>query len=151
MHKAINQYQQVGAAGATFADPHRLIEMLFDGGIDRLAQARGAVMHGNRPAKIKLIGKAFDIIGGLRGGLDLERGEIAQNLDALYDYMQRRLVMANARDDVEIIDEVSQLLAEIRDAWKSIPLEVRKNPHAHLNTPVAEEAVPVEVSGGEGR
>lgn len=127
MHKGINQYQQVGAAGAAFADPHRLIEMLLNGGIDRLAQARGAVLRGDRPAKVKLIGKALDIIGGLRGGLDLERGgEIARNLDELYDYMQRRLVTANARDDVEILDEVSRLLAEIRDGWQAIPPEARK-------------------------
>ncbi|ANB03140.1 flagellar protein FliS [Ectothiorhodospira sp. BSL-9] len=132
MHRGINQYQQVGAAGASFADPHRLIEMLFDGGIDRLAQARGAVHRGDRSAKIKFIGKAFDIIGGLRGGLDLDKGgDIAVNLDNLYEYMQRRLVSANARNDVEILDEVTQLLNEIREAWKAIPAEVRKNPTAH--------------------
>ena len=132
MHKGINQYQQVGAASAAFADPHRLIEMLLDGGIDRLAQARGAVHRGDRPAKLKLIGKAFDIIGGLRGGLDLDKGgEVAANLDRLYDYMQRRLVMANARDDASIIDEVMSLLTEIREGWKAIPAEVRKDPSAH--------------------
>lgn len=126
MHKSIHQYQQVGAAGAAFADPHRLIEMLLDGGIDRLAQARGAVLRGDRPAKLKLIGKAMDIIGGLRGGLDQERGgELAANLDALYDYMQRRLVTANARDDVEIMDEIIQLLSEIREGWKAIPADQR--------------------------
>ncbi|MCG5510195.1 flagellar export chaperone FliS [Ectothiorhodospira sp. A-7Y] len=131
MHKAINHYQQVGAASASFASPHRLIEMLLDGGIDRLAQARGAVQRGDRPTKLKLIGKAFDIIGGLRGGLDLEKGgEVARNLDELYDYMQRRLVSANARDDVEVIDEVTLLLGEIRDAWKAIPQEARDNPAA---------------------
>lgn len=131
MHKGVNQYQQVGAAGAAFSDPYRLIEMLFDGGIDRLAQARGAVMRGDRAAKIKLIGKAFDIIGGLRAGLDLEKGgEVARNLDDLYDYMQRRLVSANAKDDVEVIDEVGKLLAGLRQSWKSIPLEVRQDPAA---------------------
>ncbi|WP_242472407.1 flagellar export chaperone FliS [Ectothiorhodospira mobilis] len=140
MHKGINQYQQVGAAGAAFADPHRLIEMLLNGGIDRLAQARGAVLRGDRPAKLKLIGKALDIIGGLRGGLDLDRGgEIARNLDELYDYMQRRLVTANARDDVEILDEVSRLLAEIRDGWQAIPPEAR-NPGKE--TPTTASAQP---------
>ncbi|SEL55079.1 flagellar export chaperone FliS [Ectothiorhodospira marina] len=135
MHKGINQYQQVGAAGAAFADPHRLIEMLLDGGVDRLAQARGAVHRGDRQAKIKLIGKAFDIIGGLRGGLDLNKGgEVAANLDNLYDYMQRRLVTANARDDASIIDEVLSLLTEIREAWKAIPPEVRKDPSAHVGS-----------------
>lgn len=131
MHKGINQYQQVGAADAPFADRHRLIEMLMDGGMDRLAQARGAVIRGDRPAKIKFIGKAFDIIGGLRGGLDLDKGgDIARNLDELYDYMQRRLVSANARDDVTVLDEVSTLLGEIREAWKEIPKEARLNPEA---------------------
>ena len=133
MHKGINQYQQVGAAGAAFADPHRLIEMLMDGGIDRLAQARGAVQRGDRTTKLKLIGKAFDIIGGLRGALDLEKGgDVARNLDELYDYMQRRLVTANARDDATVIDEVMSLLSEVREGWKSIPPEVRKDPSRHL-------------------
>jgi flagellar protein FliS len=134
MHKGINQYQQVGAAGAAFADPHRLIEMLLNGGIDRLAQARGAVMRGDRPAKLRLIGKALDIISGLRSGLDQERGgEVAANLDALYDYMQRRLVTANVRDDVEIMDEIIHLLSEIREGWKDIPAEQRKLPGSGIS------------------
>ncbi|AHK79444.1 flagellar protein FliS [Ectothiorhodospira haloalkaliphila] len=127
MHRGINQYQQVGASGAAFADPHRLIEMLLDGGVDRLAQAKGAIARGDRRGKVKLIDKAFNIIGGLRGGLDMDRGgDIARNLDDLYDYMQRRLTLANAHDDVEGLDEVISLLNEVREGWKAIPVEARK-------------------------
>ncbi|ABI56058.1 flagellar export chaperone FliS [Alkalilimnicola ehrlichii MLHE-1] len=127
MNSGIDQYQQVGAySGAAYADPHRLIEMLLDGGIDRLAQAKGALHQGDRALKSQLIGKAIAIIDGLRGGLDRKAGgELAQNLDELYDYMQRRLVSANARNDEAILDEVSKLLNEIRDAWQAIPAELR--------------------------
>ncbi|AHK79443.1 cyclic nucleotide-binding protein [Ectothiorhodospira haloalkaliphila] len=137
----VDRYRQVDADSTAFSDRCRLIQMLFDGGVERLAQARAAVMHGDRAARIRLIGKAFDIIAGLRSALNLERGgEIARNLDDLYDYMQRRLVMANSREDVAIIDEVLHLLTEIREGWKSIPPEVREDPSAH-----------VELSGSAGK
>jgi len=127
MNSGIDQYQQVGAySGAAYADPHRLIEMLLDGGIDRIAQAKGALLQGDRATKSQLIGKAIAIIDGLRGGLDQETGgELAANLDNLYDYMQRRLVSANAQNDEAMLDEVSDLLKQIREAWQAIPKELR--------------------------
>lgn len=119
---AMQQYQTVNnQAQAAAADPHRLIQMLMEGGLTRLAQARGAMERGQTALKGELIGKAIGIVGGLRQGLDLENGgEIARNLDNLYDYMARRLMEANVQNDVAILEEISSLLREVKDGWDAI-------------------------------
>lgn len=119
---AMQQYQAVNTqAQAAAADPHRLIQMLMEGGLTRLAQARGAMERQQTALKGELIGKAIGIIGGLRQGLDLEKGgEIAGNLDSLYDYMTRRLMDANVKNDPAILEEVSGLLREVKEGWDAI-------------------------------
>lgn len=119
---AMQQYQAVNTqAQAAAADPHRLIQMLMEGGLTRLAQARGAMERGQTALKGELIGKAIGIIGGLRQGLDLEKGgDIALNLDSLYDYMTRRLMDANVKNDPAILEEVSGLLREVKEGWDAI-------------------------------
>lgn len=119
---AMQQYQAVNTqAQAAAADPHRLIQMLMEGGLTRLAQARGAMERQQTALKGELIGKAIGIIGGLRQGLDLEKGgEIAGNLDSLYDYMTRRLMGANVKNDPAILEEVSGLLREVKEGWDAI-------------------------------
>lgn len=121
-YAAMKQYQSVNVnAQVVEADPHRLIQMLMEGGLQRLAQARGAMQHGNMPLKGELIGKALGIIGGLRTALDLDKGgEVAANLDRLYDFMSVRLTEANLRNDPLLIDEVAGLLREIKEGWDGI-------------------------------
>jgi len=118
---AMRQYQSVNTqAKAVDASPHRLIQMLMEGGLTRLAQARGAMERQQHALKGELIGKAIGIIGGLRTGLDLAQGELAQNLDSLYDYMVRRLSEANLNNTVEPIDEVAGLLRDVKAGWDAI-------------------------------
>lgn len=119
---AMQQYQTVNTqAQAAAADPHRLIQMLMEGGLTRLAQARGAMERGQTALKGELIGKAIGIVGGLRQGLDLDKGgEIARNLDSLYDYMVRRLMEANVQNDPAILEEIAALLREVKDGWDAI-------------------------------
>lgn len=119
---ALRQYQTVNTqTQLTDADPHRLIQMLMDGGLSRLAQAKGAMQYGQLAAKGELIGKAIGIIGGLRDGLNFEQGgEIAANLDRLYEYMVSRLVKANRDNDVALIDEVAGLLRNVKSGWDAI-------------------------------
>lgn len=119
---AMQQYQAVNTqAQAASADPHRLIQMLMEGGLTRLAQARGAMERQQTALKGELIGKAIGIVGGLRQGLDLEKGgEIAVNLASLYDYMTRRLMEANVQNDPAILEEVASLLREVKDGWDAI-------------------------------
>lgn len=119
---ALQQYQTVSTqAQAAGADPHRLIQMLMEGGLTRLAQARGAMERQQIAEKGELISKAIGIVNGLRQSLDIEQGgEIAVNLDSLYDYMVRRLMEANLKNDSAILEEVSGLLREVKEGWDAI-------------------------------
>ena len=119
---ALRQYQKVnGVAQTSEASPHRLVQMLMQGGLDRMAQAKGAIARNDIAQRGILIGKAIDIIGGLREGLDLENhADTLADLDNLYTYMSRRLIEANAKNDPEIIDEVARLLITIKEGWDAI-------------------------------
>ncbi len=121
---AMRQYQSVNTqAKAVDASPHRLIQMLMEGGLSRLAQARGAMDRGQVAMKGELIGKAIAIVGGLREGLDLEKGgEVAANLDRLYEYMITRLFEANLHNTVAPLEEVAVLLRNIKSGWDAIAL-----------------------------
>ncbi len=122
---ALKQYQTVDThAQVMEASPHRLIQMLMEGGMSRLAQARGAMERNQTALKGELISKTIAIIGGLREGLDLQQGgEVATNLDRLYEYMVRRLIEANLQNEPEIIDEVAGLLRNIKTGWDGIASE----------------------------
>ena len=119
---AMKQYQSVNAqAQAVDASPHRLIQMLMEGGLTRIAQARGAMERQQTAMKGELIGKAIAIIGGLREGLDLQQGgELAANLDNLYQYMVSRLLEANVKNDAAPLDEVAGLLRNVKSGWDAI-------------------------------
>jgi flagellar protein FliS len=125
---ALKSYENVALRSAVLeASPHQLVQMLMDGALDRIARAKGCMSRGDVAQKGAHIARAVAILNGLRRDLDMERGgEISANLDALYEYMSRRLLEANARNDTEIVDEVAGLLREIRDAWAQIPLEFRQ-------------------------
>lgn len=125
---AAKAYGKVGVqTGAAYASPHRLILMLMDGALDKISNAKGHMSRKEIAQKGNFISWAISIIGGLRASLDFEKGgEIAANLEALYDYMERRLVMANAQNSLEMLDEVSGLLNTIREAWVGIGDSVQK-------------------------
>ncbi len=116
-------YAQIGVESAVMsASPHQLIEMLFDGANSALVRARLFMQQGELVAKGEALSKAINIIdNGLKAGLDHDNGgEIAANLSGLYDYMIRRLLHANLRNDTQAIKEVEGLLGNIADAWKQI-------------------------------
>lgn len=119
---AMRQYQTVNTqAQAVDASPHRLIQMLMEGGLTRIAQARGAMERQQTALKGEFIGKAIGIIGGLREGLDLQKGgELAANLDSLYQYMLSRLLEANVKNDTMLLDEVAGLLRNVKSGWDVI-------------------------------
>lgn len=117
---AVNSYKTGVIAEVEEASPHRLIQLLFEGCLQRIAVAKGAIQHKEVVLKGENISKAIGILGGLRGSLDLSKGEIASNLDRLYDYMERRLVEANLKNETVILDEVSSLLKEVKSAWDAI-------------------------------
>jgi len=113
--------------GVANADPHRLVQMLMDALAERLNTARGCIENGEVGRKAKLLHSCVTLVAELRGSLNLtDGGELAQNLDNLYDYMTRQLLKANANGDAALVIEVSGLLNEIRGAWVAIGPEVRK-------------------------
>jgi flagellar protein FliS len=120
-------YQNAATHGGVAAsDPHGLIVMLMDGALERIATARGCMQRGDVTEKARLLNRTVSIVAELRGSLDLSAGgQIAANLSELYDYMNRRLMVALANNQLEPLDEVSKLLADIRSAWVAIPQQAR--------------------------
>ncbi len=118
-----NLYQQVGVesrlAGAT---PHHLVAMLFDGFVDNVNQARGAIRAGRVDLKGMAIGRAVRIVEeGLRAGLNMRAGgTLARDLNDLYGYLTLRLTQANLRNDEAALEECYQLIQPLREAWMSI-------------------------------
>jgi flagellar protein FliS len=104
------------------ADPHKLVELLFDALVRAIGAAKLSMQAGNVAAKCESISKAIRIIEeGLKAPLDLEKGgAIAANLDVLYEYCVARLVFANARNNVAALDEVASLIEPVANGWKQI-------------------------------
>ena len=120
--KGLKAYQQINTqTSITDADPHRLIQLLYNGALERINMAKARVQANDFEGKGKLISKAIEIIGGLRGFLDFEKGgELSARLESLYDYMERTLFEANARNDVAKLDEVANLLHVMKEGWDGI-------------------------------
>jgi len=120
--KGLKAYQQINTqTSITDADPHRLIQLLYNGALERINMAKARVQANDFEGKGKLISKAIEIIGGLRSFLDFEKGgELSARLESLYDYMERTLFEANARNDVAKLDEVASLLHVMKQGWDGI-------------------------------
>jgi len=138
---ALNAYQEVGVrSGLDEANPHRLIQMLMEGALDRIAQGRGHMERKEVGPKGEQIGRAINIIEGLRVCLDPSQSQdLAERLEQLYDYMGRRLVEANLHNDPEILDEVSRLMREIKAGWDGIPAEAVQQAIHQADTSVEAE------------
>ncbi|WP_415900054.1 flagellar export chaperone FliS [Neptuniibacter sp. QD48_11] len=124
---ALKQYQSVDLrATIETASPHKLISMLFDGAMGALAKAKGAIERDSIEDRTQHLNKASEIIVGLRGSLDLEEGgEVAANLDGLYDYMLRSVMQANRENNAEKVQEVMNLMLEIRQGWSEMPNDIQ--------------------------
>ncbi len=124
---AMKQYQQVSVhSGIMDASPHRLVQMLMEGVLDKIALAKGSMANKEIASKGENISKAIGIIGGLKSSLNTEEGGmLAENLSHIYDYMANRLVVASLRDDESILDEIASLMVEIKMGWDGIPDKFR--------------------------
>lgn len=107
------------------ADPYRVIQLMMQGCIERLAQAKGAILRKDFEAKSIAISKVLGLIYGLQEALDLSYGKVPEDLFSLYEYMKQRVLDASRDMVIEPLEEVSDLMLTIKTGWDSIPLEER--------------------------
>jgi len=128
----MQQYQSVGIETSIMdADPHRLIQLLFQGALDSLAAAKGSIEREDIAQRNAHLNKAIQIVGGLKDFLDQEKGgELARNLERLYGYVEVRLFEANVNNSIEMVNECIELIREVSGAWT----EIRPQVEAQLET-----------------
>jgi flagellar protein FliS len=139
MNSGIKAYNQVAVhTGVNDASPHRLIQMLLEAALEKIAKAKGFMANKKIQQKGENISLAISIIDVLRASLDMQAGgEISKNLEALYDYMVRRLTEANLKNDLALLDEITNLILPIKQAWDAIPEDVRE---AHQQQQLREQS-----------
>ena len=120
-NEALQQYRQIGNSSVDESSPHRLIQMMMEHALSRINFARGHMERREIDRKGKAIGDAISVINGLQVSLNHKANKrMSDNFDALYAYMMRRLLQANLEDDLAILDEVSGLMRELKEAWDAI-------------------------------
>ncbi|NVJ60362.1 MAG: flagellar export chaperone FliS [Gammaproteobacteria bacterium] len=126
--KQLKQYENMATqSGVVDANPHRLIQMLMEGALEKIAKAKGFLQRENVEAKGAHITWAIRIIQGLRDSLDMDKGaDLSERLDGLYEYMIFRLVEANAENSIEKLDEVTSLMANVKEGWDGIADEAKQ-------------------------
>ncbi|MGK0500299.1 MAG: flagellar protein FliS [Oceanicoccus sp.] len=126
LQSSVAQYQQVSAQEAAVgASPHRLIQMLMQGALQRMAEARGAIQRKNIAEKGRAISKAIAIVGGLRDSLNMEVDSgLPQQMDELYEYVLSELVAANKNSDEAAINRAAEVIVTIKSGWDGIAEEV---------------------------
>ena len=125
--RSAQAYRKVGVeTSVDQANPHHLVNMLFDALLVALGSARSAMLRGDIKVKCQQIVTAVRILEeGLKCGLNLEKGgELAENLHNLYGYCVVRLTQANARNDEAALLEVARLIEPVASSWKQIGTEV---------------------------
>lgn len=125
INSAIKAYSQIDIQGSIIdATPHRVIQILLENALDRLRKAKVFMSEKNIHDKGLYISMGITIIDGLRMSLDKDQGgDIADNLDGLYEYMNKTLLEANLNNDPSKLDEVIGLLVTIKEGWDQIPDE----------------------------
>jgi flagellar protein FliS len=122
---AMQQYRQNHVQGGIDgASPHRLVQMLMEGTLEKILAAKGFMANKDVAKKGEQISWAISIIDSLRSCLNVEvGGEFARNLLNLYNYMEQRLLEANIKNDPSLLDEVGQLMLQVKSGWDAIPAE----------------------------
>lgn len=118
------------SADLAVADPHRVIQLMMQGVLERLAHAKGAIERRDFEAKAVAISKTLSIINGLQDSLDLTYGKIPQDLYDLYAYMKDRVMDASRDMNCAPLDEVANLMLTIKSGWDQISEEDKQKAYA---------------------
>lgn len=139
--RALNKYSQTAIdSGVDGATPHRLVQLMMEGVLDKVALAKGYMARHDFEAQGRHINWAISLVNGLRMSLNKQDGgEIAENLDSLYDYMVRRLLQAHAEGKADLLDEVTSLMREVKSGWDAVPEALEREakgrqPETHTGT-----------------
>ncbi|PSJ44598.1 flagellar export chaperone FliS [Zobellella taiwanensis] len=130
MRGSLKAYKSVAVdSQKNVASPYKMVQMLLAGVLERLAKARVAAEQGQVARRGELVSSTIAILNELQGSLDPEAGgEIATNLHGIYDYAIRELLLATAENDMGRIDNVSNAIREIKEAWDAIPADQQAVP-----------------------
>ncbi len=123
-------YEQYRLTQVQTSTPEGLVLLAFDGLVTRLSMALAALEEARHDRASAAIVRAQGIIQELQGALNADAGAVAGNLDALYAYMQRRLVEANLRKDPEPVAEVLGYTRELRATWTELVARLRASHRA---------------------
>ena len=131
-----NNYSATYSAGQYRAQsvntsPLQLVVMCYDGMLRFLSKAREAIQSNNIEGKVKFINKTIAIIDELQNSLDFVRGgEIARNLDRVYDYFNNELMKVGMHNDLDVLSHLENLIRELRAAWAKISTENVPSPNS---------------------
>lgn len=145
MQKALNAY---GQAEETIP-PAKQIVMLYDGVLRHIANARSAVVDRRINDRFTAVQKATLILEALQSCLDHEQGgDIAPQLDRLYNHYIFRLQAINVQDDPAICDELSAQIGELRESWATLAKSgtAKPAPEAPSASPAARPHMPAPVT-----
>lgn len=122
---AMAQYRQMNSQAAQYASPHQLILLLYNGAIESLSVAAGAIDKKDIELRGKHITRTISIVNGLRDMLDMHTGgEVAENLYSLYSYMAKEVFNAGFHNDLDTLENIRQMLMDIRGSWEKIPIDM---------------------------
>jgi flagellar protein FliS len=119
---SVRSYADVGVETQVMsATPERLITLLYTAARAAIGQARIHMEQGNSSGRALAISKAIRLVDeGLKQALDLDAGgEVAANLDNLYDFVLRTLINANLKADAALLETADTLLAQLQEAWQT--------------------------------
>jgi flagellar secretion chaperone FliS len=124
-----NPYQTYQNNAVTTASPGELTLMLYNGSLKFIQLAKKGIQDKNVELKNTNIQKAQNIVSELMVTLNTDV-EISKNMMTLYDFINRRLIDANVKNDVKALEEAEELIVEFRDTWKQLIQVNRQKQHA---------------------